>query len=387
MSFETSKIFIAVLMGTVLVGFSSDRATAEPYSHAIKPTKHETVSAGEKENIRKIVEAQGVLQGLRYQGKKKLRNVHPKAHGCVNGVFVINKDIKEEYQIGLFSRPGVAYINAKIRFSNATTVINPDVDPETDDNRSRGMAIQIPNVEKITKQKVIQVPNHKGTQDFLMINQPVFAIKNIEDYLEITDFQIEELKGGGGNPVKRFVTKGLPGDPKLRERERQIVSSIVKTNMDSPFDAQYFSAAPFLLGPDRVMKFSARPKQCKKSSDYLREAMRKHFGLNTGKKVCFDFLLQVPKDKKNLGIEDATFEWIEEKSLIGEYPGKMKKGIPYEKVAEIIIPVQNFDKPAADTACEELEFNPWHSLEAHQPIGGINRLRNPVYLESAHGRK
>ncbi|QPJ60723.1 MAG: hypothetical protein G3M70_01985 [Candidatus Nitronauta litoralis] len=384
---KTIKMFFSVFVGLAVIGLSSGWAAAELYSHKIKPTRHETVAAGEEENIKKIVEAQGVLQGLRYKDKKKLRNVHPKAHGCVNAVFIINKDIKKEYQVGLFSRPGVAYPNVKIRFSNATTVVNPDLDPATGANRSRGMAIQIPNVEKITRQKVIQVPNHKGTQDFLMINQPVFAIKNIEDYLEITNFQIEELKGNAVNPVKRFVTKGLPENSKLRGRERQIVGSIVKAKMESPFDAQYFSASPFLLGPDKVMKFSAKPKQCRKSPDYLREAMRNQFGLNTGKRVCFDFLLQVPTDQKDLGIEDATFEWIEDKSLIGEFPGKMKKGVPYEKVAEIVIPVQNFDKPAANTACEELEFNPWHSLEAHQPLGGINRLRNPVYLESARGRK
>ena len=29
--------------------------------------------------------------------------------------------------------------------------------------------------------------------------------------------------------------------------------------------------------------------------------------------------------------------------------------------------------------CEDLSYTPWHSLEAHRPIGGINRARRPVY--------
>ena len=38
------------------------------------------------------------------------------------------------------------------------------------------------------------------------------------------------------------------------------------------------------------------------------------------------------------------------------------------------------------SAGEELVFNPWQSLAAHQPLGGINRLRKPVYLSSAEHR-
>lgn len=34
-------------------------------------------------------------------------------------------------------------------------------------------------------------------------------------------------------------------------------------------------------------------------------------------------------------------------------------------------------------ACEEMAFTPWHALTAHQPLGGINRLRRQVYLGSA----
>ena len=30
-------------------------------------------------------------------------------------------------------------------------------------------------------------------------------------------------------------------------------------------------------------------------------------------------------------------------------------------------------------ACDNLSFNPWHSLPEHRPIGGINRLRKAVY--------
>ncbi|WP_394277516.1 hypothetical protein [Luteococcus sp.] len=33
-----------------------------------------------------------------------------------------------------------------------------------------------------------------------------------------------------------------------------------------------------------------------------------------------------------------------------------------------------------------LEFNPWHAIEAHQPLGSIMRCRIPVYESSVRFR-
>ena len=43
------------------------------------------------------------------------------------------------------------------------------------------------------------------------------------------------------------------------------------------------------------------------------------------------------------------------------------------------LPPQDFDTPAQNLQCDNLSFNPWFGLEAHRPIGGINRLRKAVY--------
>ncbi len=373
---------------------------ADQYTHDIKLTKFDKPPAGEKNNINKIANAQRKLQALRYSSKnaRKLRNVHPKAHGCVNAKFTVNKDIKKELQVGLFSKPGHTYENVKIRFSNATTEISDDIDKTRKSSRSRGMAIQIPNVEKILGKKVLSIPRQKGTQDFLMINQPTFAFKNVEDYLEITNLQIAELELKGEIPssVLTFLGFSKEGKPTKHFREAQIIGVLSNTPLADPLETQYFSAAPFLFGDNQVMKFSAKP--CAEtaqvtpndpSPDYLRQAMKK--SLNEGE-ACFDFLVQVPPIPEGnfseiLGLEDATFEWIEEQTHLAEFPGKFKKGISYTKVAQIMIPKQNFDTRANDEACENLELSPWHSLAEHQPVGSINRLRNPIYSESAKGRK
>ncbi len=65
-------------------------------------------------------------------------------------------------------------------------------------------------------------------------------------------------------------------------------------------------------------------------------------------------------------VEDATVEWNEAKS-------------PPVKVATLRIPVQHFDTPAVREFDENLSFTPWHSLETHRPLGGVNRCRKRVY--------
>jgi hypothetical protein len=63
---------------------------------------------------------------------------------------------------------------------------------------------------------------------------------------------------------------------------------------------------------------------------------------------------------------DTSIEWSENDA-------------PFQTVARINVPAQDFDTPALNLQCDNQSFNPWFGLEAHRPIGGINRLRKAVY--------
>ena len=52
---------------------------------------------------------------------------------------------------------------------------------------------------------------------------------------------------------------------------------------------------------------------------------------------------------------------------------------PYRKVAKLRIAPQAFDSEPQMRACEAMRFNPWNALEAHRPLGGINRVRKNLY--------
>ncbi len=135
--------------------------------------------------------------------------------------------------------------------------------------------------------------------------------------------------------------------------------------MSSPLAIQYWSSTPYKLG-DRAIKFTVIPSYTNhtppvtQTPDYLRQAMIEHLNHQD---ASFDFLIQLQTNPKTMPIEDPRIEWRS----------------PFQKVATIKIPRQQFDSPQQMEFCEHLSFTPWHSLPEHQPLGGVNRARKQVY--------
>lgn len=384
----------------------------------------EKIPQGEAEQIQHIANLTPELQDKRAvlpeQQGKVLRGVHPKAHGCVQAEFVINEDISKKYQVGLFKHPGKKYA-AQIRFSNASVRVAHDL--ENGKNGSRGMAIKVYDV----KGQFLEEDNGRQNQDFLMINTPEFAFANVRSYTFLTDTL--NASPHGNDPNKLFglvlilakVNKTPPPFPvpqaedleKLKAilasqnsqlpagftlkdlQELTITLNIVVTKIQTqpvrnPLQVQYFGAAPFLFGPDRVMKFTAAPQQkveqkeftTEPSENYLREALAETMAGNQD--VVLDFKIQVRNTDADFGegqelIENATTTWD---------TTNVKEVDNYVNVAKIIIKApQQTMTTEAQSQCEQLAFSPWHSLAAHQPVGGINRLRKGVYINSELHRK
>jgi hypothetical protein len=53
--------------------------------------------------------------------------------------------------------------------------------------------------------------------------------------------------------------------------------------------------------------------------------------------------------------------------------------VEFSRVATIVIPVQQFESEAQMRLAEQISYTPWHTLPAHEPLGGINRTRRVVY--------
>lgn len=352
----------------------------------------------EAEQIAETTELTVKLLDKRYPPPKEiLRGVHPKSHGCVKARFTINPDIAPEFQVGLFAEPGKQF-EAFVRFSNAAALVGPDttevkIDPRTqaeiavEEHGSRGMAVKVMDVGG----EVLIDDNGAHNQDFLMINQPVFAFANTEDYLRLDRILLED-----NDVADRFFLPLFVPDPSVSNEQKQRIArslNIVKEDIQrkadvgNPLGIQYFSAAPFLFGPDRVMKFSATPRREASPSksphkprpaNYLRDALTST--MNENEDIIFDFMLQVRGGAEDFGVDN---EMIENASSL--WNDRTYRFVP---VATITIPrpQPEVDSEENKAHCEKLAFTPWHSLVEHQPIGSINRLRKSVYQASASHR-
>jgi len=349
----------------------------------------------EAKKITEITDRTISLLDSRYPAPDKiLRGVHPKSHGCVKAWFEINSELDHSLQVGLFKSPGEKF-DASIRFSNASATLGPDISDEGE-HGSRGMAVKVFDVDD----EVLIEDNGACNQDFLMINQPVFAFANTDDYLHL----MRVLDRNDDYPDGFFAPLKLQ-DPTLSEQEKQqilnyikaenidqqaikrildtlaIVKQIKSTAVANPLNIQYFSAAPFLFGQDKVMKYSVKPVYQISPTvlppdlapDYLRRALSDSMAQN--ERIEFDFMVQLRNKGDDMGIENASSIWDE-------------KQFPFIKLAKIIIPTpqREVNSDANKAQCEAMAFTPWHSLPEHQPIGSINRLRKQVYQASAEYR-
>jgi len=367
--------------------------TARAQAADFTPTPLEAPPAGETEQIGQIVDLTVQLLQYRYGDSLARRGVHAKDHGCVKGTLAVDADIPEALRAGVFAAPGKSY-EAWVRFSNATGIVTADYDTTHDTNTgatthtatSRGMAIKLIGVEGAT---LFDEPGAK-TQDFLLINQPMFGFGDVATYLKVTQLQ---LQFKDNNTALFGVLFGkiphptiAPMSPPDIAKTAAILARIGGDKMSNPLDGPYFSASPFLYGNGHAAKFSVtrrdpenRPIDDFPSDNALRQAMKHSLSITDGKPVVYDFSVQLRPDGLSPGdaafpIEDAAFEW------------KETAAASYRKVATLTISPQDFDNPLRITECEHLVFTPWHGLIEHQPLGGINRLRRAVYITSSQYR-
>ena len=281
------------------------------------------------------------------------RDAHPKAHGCVKADFAVNSNLPPELTRGAFV-PGKHY-KSWIRFSNGSSdPKKPDIEGD-----GRGMAIKLTGVPG---PKILETEVDAQTQDFIMINHPVFFISDPVAYRLL----IQRVSSTN-------VLERLAAPLALGWNGSMIARAITSKSFSSPLESRYWSMVPYRFGaaPEtNVMKFSAKP--CSGSISPIPENPSPNFlaeKLATDLKTkdgCFEFLIQLRRNPKTQPVEDPTIEWKESDA-------------PFVKVATITIPAQVFNSETQTSFCENLSYTPWHAVAAHRPLGGVNRTRKVVY--------
>ncbi|CAN5671715.1 catalase family protein [soil metagenome] len=305
--------------------------------------------------------AASIEQSVReqYRNGNARRDAHPKAHGCVTAEFHVNDSLAERFATGIFI-PGKTY-QAWIRFSNGSQ----DASRSDSKGDARGMAIKLIGVPG---KKLLENESNATTQDFIMINHPVFFANDPQRYLSF----IKKI-----NSDSFFEKLAVPFA--LGTTGSLIAWETISSKISNPLHTRYWSMVPYQLGAGRekqAVKFSARSCSsvvesipAKPSHDYLRDALRNTLEQSA---ACMEFLVQ-PRTGDSMDVEDSMVEWKESEA-------------PFYQVATIHIPRQGFDTPEQNQFCENLSFSPWHALPEHRPLGAVNRLRKVIYEDISRVR-
>lgn len=298
------------------------------------PHPLEIIPAEETALIEQVTKMQ--IEIMKKHQDPSKRGQHPKQQALLRGVFEISNQVPDAMRVGVFAEP--RKFDALIRMS--TGLLEKDSDPQ-----GHGFAIKLLDVNG----------SASGTQDFIMLDQPTFFIRNVSDYVGMFS----------------AVSKGCPHEfYGEHSREFALLQSF-SVVVPSHVDRQYWAELPIAMGegagrlsliPDAS---NASGRQAATTANGLKEALEDYF-VSQKRSARFTFAVQRYVDEATTPIEDATSVW----------------GTPFEDVATLTIAPQDFTSPEQYDFCENLSYTPWHCHPDHQPLGGIQRCRKQVYEES-----
>ncbi len=301
-----------------------------------------------------------------------LRSVHAKSHALLTGRLDVLADLPPELAQGLFATPGQYPVI--MRFSTTPGDILPDAV-----STPRGLAI-----------KVIGVPGPRlpgtqdaTTQDFVMVNGPAFQTPDGKAFLgNLKLLAMTTDKGEGAKVALSKVLRATEGAIEGMGGKSTLLRALGGHPATHPLSEIYYSATPFLYGP-YMAKFSIAPVsedltmhghdhiEIDGNPTAIREAMLDHFAIMGGE---WELRVQLCTDLDAMPVENAAKVWPEDQS-------------PFVCVARLIVEPQTAWSEARSAAIDDgMSFSPWHGLEAHRPLGSINRLRRTAYEASARAR-
>jgi len=359
------RLLLRLLLGLLVLGALGWLLSTAWYAWKFSGpvAAEEQIPAGEAAMTQDIIQTAVRIVDQHKEQTRYLRDAHAKAHGCVKAEVTVAQDLPSDLRQGVFAQPGQHW-NAWMRLSNGNAY--PQFDAIHD---ARGMALKLLDVPGTQL-----LPDAKGSdgqplheQDFVMFSHANFFVSDVAEYRQNIAAQAD------GKQVMAF----FPGwDPRTWQlRHLMIAKATLAAAPASPTLATYYSVSPYKYGSANA-KFRvipdpascpayALPAENTELPNFLRTALFQQLSADR-QPACFALQIQRQDAHRYMPIEDTSIEWREADA-------------PFETVARIRVPAQDFDTPAQNLTCDNLSFNPWHGLAAHRPIGGINRLRKAVY--------
>ncbi len=318
------------------------------------------------------------------------RAFHAKSHACTLGSLQIDPaELAPAARVGLFAE--AASYPTWVRFSNG--VGQKQSDRKLD---MRGFAIKIMGVRGA---RIVTTPGDETatTQDFLLANQDVGPASDVRHMMAFG----EAMMGAkdSGTILGKIDNLIQAGSFLTRDENVRIVDFLANRALDktkkvgSLLGDTYSTGAPNALGLEAGSAETARAKAAFKlvvktgvlsgnrcvpvsaapsTTDvaFLRNDLEKHFAGDT---VCADVFVQMQENPRTEPIEDVSVPWLTKLTKVGR--------ITFEK--------RNLDAAdvvAARERCDDFSFRPWHTIDAHRPLGNVMRARRVVLPSSASFR-
>ncbi|MEJ7658479.1 MAG: hypothetical protein WKG07_02050 [Hymenobacter sp.] len=134
----------------------------------------------------------------------------------------------------------------------------------------------------------------------------------------------------------------------------------------------YIAKVAAFLTPETLAAVGNPHVDTSQDDDAFRDVLVKYFAEH---EATFDLRVQLCTNLDTMPIEDASAVWPEDQS-------------PYRTVGRLTLPPQDsFSAERFRCFEQRLAFNPIHGLEAHRPLGGINRARMAAYLQTQDYRQ
>lgn len=328
----------------------------------------EVIGADEAELIDDVVETMAASSRCAFERHRHaIRDAHAKSNGLLKGELIIHPDLPAELRQGVFAQPRTYPVVA--RLSSAPSDIHSDEIPA-----ARGFALKIIGVDG----ERLAAGINGNNQDFLMVNFPALAFGTIAKYKRMLTLleanahapdTFQRLVAGTAHGAKQ-VLESLGGTPGAT------LDGLARDN-HHPLGESYHTQAAIRFGA-HVAKLALRPSSDSVRSltnrpvddvGYagLRDAISAHFAEHG---ADYTLSVQLCTDLASMPVEDAAIAWPEALS-------------PQRDIATLRFAPQSTAHPARQVYGDDvLSFNPWNGIVAHQPLGGIMRIRRAAYERS-----
>lgn len=307
------------------------------------------------------------------------RGAHTKGHGLLRGTLRVEPDIPPHLAKGLFAAAGETF-DVVARSSNGAP--RRDCDRKRDE-RGLALSVTLPLHGKggFAPDQFLFPPEQqsRGRQDFVLNSDPEFFASNLREALTI--FSILSTTP---LPVLLARTGAFVIGNAAYRQSRLFLRGVFARAVRHPLLPALYSATPYLLGDDHVVKYSAEllhPEdlsrfKVKWDYSYLRRALRESLEQRPIEMALYVHAVsrsEWPLETIRNAVEDATtdFSTLDACKV---------------RVATIRFEQQDSGTPERMREAERWSFSPWNALKVHRPLGSINRGRLLIYHNSAHLR-